>query len=129
MLTNMGMIWPEATREEQMGGSTITDISALNPVVAPMGQTITIHSNHGSLHVCLGYKTGLLSKEGAQRFLDMYLEEVRSLPSHVFQAPSSQSVSSGSEEDRLAERSAIPAPRRTAGEEVPLGAQHGDTRA
>jgi hypothetical protein len=129
MLTNMGMIWPEATREEQMGGSTITDISALNPVVAPMGQTITIHSNHGSLHVCLGYKTGLLSKEGAQRFLDMYLEEVRSLPSHVFQAVSSQAMSSGSEEDTLGERSLTPAPRCSAAEEVPLGAQYGDARA
>jgi len=89
MLTNMGLIWPEAVREEQMGGSRIKDVAALNPVVTPMGQSITIHSNHGSLHVCLGYKTGLFSKEKAQQFLDMYLEEVRSLPSHVFQLQSS----------------------------------------
>ncbi len=85
MLTNIGLIWPEAVREEQMGGSRIKDISALNPVVTPMGLSITIHTNHGNLHVCLGYKTGLFSKEKAQEFLDMYLEEVRSLPGLVFQ--------------------------------------------
>ena len=85
MLTNMGLIWPEAVREEQMGGSRIKDIAALNPVITPMGLSITIHTNHGSLHVCLGYKTGLFSKEKAQQFLDMYLEELRSLPGHVFQ--------------------------------------------
>ena len=89
MLTNMGIIWPEAASEEQMGGSRIKDITALNPVVTPLGQSITIHTNHGSLHVCLGYKTGLFSKEKAQQFLDMYLEEVRSLPGHVLQLQSS----------------------------------------
>lgn len=89
MLTNMGMIWTEAAGEEHMGGSRITDIAALNPVVTPLGQSITIHTNHGSLHVCLGYKTGLFSKEKAQLFLDMYLEEVRSLPGHVLQPQSS----------------------------------------
>jgi NRPS condensation-like uncharacterized protein len=87
MLTNMGMIWPEAAREEQMGGSRITDIAALNPVVNPLGQTITVHTNHGSLHVCLGYKTGLFSKDKAQQFLDMYLDEVRSLPSALVTGP------------------------------------------
>jgi hypothetical protein len=89
MLTNIGLIWPEAAREEQMGGSRIKDITALNPAVTAMGQSITIHSNHGSLHVCLGYKTGLFSKEKAQQFLDMYLEEVRNLPGHVSQPQSS----------------------------------------
>ncbi len=94
MLTNIGIIWPEAAREEHMGGSRIKDITALNPAVTAMGQSITIHSNHGSLHVCLGYKTGLFSKEKAQQFLDMYLEEVRSLPGHVFQLQSSLTLNS-----------------------------------
>jgi hypothetical protein len=94
MLTNIGIIWPEAAREEHMGSSRIKDITALNPAVTAMGQSITIHSNHGSLHVCLGYKTGLFSKEKAQQFLDMYLEEVRSLPGHVFQLQSSLTLNS-----------------------------------
>jgi hypothetical protein len=94
MLTNIGLIWPEAAREEHMGGSRIKDITALNPAVTAMGQSITIHSNHGNLHVCLGYKTGLFSKEKAQQFLDMYLEEVRSLPGHVFQPQSSLTLNS-----------------------------------
>jgi NRPS condensation-like uncharacterized protein len=87
MLTNMGLIWPEAVRDEQMGGSRIKDVVALNPVINPMGIGITIHTNHDRLHVCLGYKTGLFSKEKAQQFLDMYLEEVRSLPSRVLKKP------------------------------------------
>ncbi|MBM3157046.1 MAG: DUF1298 domain-containing protein, partial [Chloroflexi bacterium] len=89
MLANLGLIWPEAEREEQMGGSRIKDIAALNPVINPMELGITVHTNHGSLHVCLGYKTGRFSKEKAQQFLDMYLEEVRSLSGHLFHLQSS----------------------------------------
>jgi hypothetical protein len=48
-----------------------------------MGLSLGTHTNHGSLHICLGYKTGLFSKEKAQEFLDMYLEEVRCLPGDV----------------------------------------------
>ena len=53
-------------------------------VVTPMGLSLGTHTNHGSLHVCLGYKTGLFSKEKAREFLDMYLEEVRNFPGETF---------------------------------------------
>jgi len=79
LLSNLGIIWPEAAGEPQMGDSKIKDITFMVPVVTPMGLSLGTHTNHGSLHICLGYKTGLFSRGKAQEFLDMYLEEVRSL--------------------------------------------------
>jgi NRPS condensation-like uncharacterized protein len=79
LVSNLGIIWPEAAGEAQMGSSTIKDITFMVPVITPMGLSMGAHTNHGSLHICLGYKTGLFSKEKAQQFLDMLLEELRRL--------------------------------------------------
>jgi len=83
LLSNLGVIWPETSGEPQIGGSKIKDVTLMVPVVTPMGLSLGTHTNHGSLHVCLGYKTGLFSREKAQQFLGIYLEEVRSYL-HVF---------------------------------------------
>jgi len=78
LLSNLGIIWPETVGGPQMGSSQITDVTFMVPVITPMGLSLGTHTNHGSLHVCLGYKTGLFSREKAQEFLDIYVEEVRS---------------------------------------------------
>jgi NRPS condensation-like uncharacterized protein len=83
LLSNLGIIWPEAAGEAKMGGSTIKDITFMVPVITPMGLGIGVHTNHGSLHICLGYKTGLFSNGKAQEFLDMFLEEVRYCPNEI----------------------------------------------
>lgn len=83
LLSNLGVIWPETGGEPQIGSSKITDVALMMPVVNPMGLSLGMHTNHGSLHICLGYKTGLFSQEKAQEFLDMYLGEVRRIPGNV----------------------------------------------
>lgn len=84
LLSNLGVIRPEAGGEPQMGGAKVKDITFMVPVITPMGLSLGTHTNLGSLHVCLGYKTGLFSKEKAREFLDTYLEEVRRLPGETF---------------------------------------------
>ncbi len=83
LLSNLGIIWPEAAGEAKMGSSTIKDVTFMVPVLTTMGLSIGAHTNHGSLHVCLGYKIGLFSKEKAQEFLNMFLEDVGHLPDEI----------------------------------------------
>ncbi len=83
LLSNLGIIWPEEAGEAQMGSSTIKGITFRVPVITSMGLSIGAHTNHGSLHICLGYKTGLFSTEKAQEFLNMFLEEVKCCPDEI----------------------------------------------
>jgi hypothetical protein len=45
-----------------------------------MGLSVGTYTYNGRLHVCLGYRTGLFSREKAQSFLNLYLEEIRNYP-------------------------------------------------
>lgn len=77
LVSNVGVIWPEEWGELRIGSANIVRIDVVPPLVSPMGLALGTYTYEGRLQVCLGYRTGLFSKEKAQSFLDSYLEEIR----------------------------------------------------
>ena len=80
LLTNLGAVWHEAWGEPRLGGAKIADMNLIVPVVTPMGLSLGTTTFRGSLHVCLSYRTAMFSKQKAQEFLDLYLQEIRDYP-------------------------------------------------
>ncbi len=81
VVSNLGVIWPEAWREElRIGSARIVGIEGVPPVGSLLPMTLVTSVYNGRLQVCLGYRTGLFSREKAQRFLDLYVEEIRNYP-------------------------------------------------
>ena len=83
LLTNLGVIWPRASgaeREEtKIGGAEIITVDCVVPAVTPMGMGICVGTHNRNLNVCLTYRTSFFSKEKAQGFLDLYIEEIKNV--------------------------------------------------
>ncbi len=84
LLTNLGLIWPRASGAEggetKIGGARIITVDCVVPVVTPMGMGIYVGTYNKNLNVSLTYRTSFFSKEKAQRFLDLYVEEIKNYP-------------------------------------------------
>ena len=84
LLTNLGLIWPRASGAEggetKIGGAKIITVDCVVPVVTPMGMGIYVGTYNKNLNVSLTYRTSFFSKEKAQRFLDLYVEEIKNYP-------------------------------------------------
>jgi hypothetical protein len=50
------------------------------PVVKPMGMGIYVGTYNKNLDISLTYRTSFFSKEKAQRFLGLYVEEIENYP-------------------------------------------------
>ncbi len=79
-VSNVGVVWPEEWGELRIGSAKIVNMETAPPLVTPMGLSLGTYTYSGRLQVCLGYRTGLFSREKAQSFLDSYLEEIRNYP-------------------------------------------------
>jgi len=83
-LTNLGLIWPRASGAEggeaKIGGAKIINITSTVPVVTRMGMGIRLATYNRNLDISLTYKTSHFSKEKAQMFLDLYVEEIKNYP-------------------------------------------------
>jgi len=83
-LTNLGSIWPRASGAEEgetkIGGAKIITIDCVVPAVTPMGMGIYVGTYNKNLNVCLTYRTSFFSKEKAQMFSDLYVEEIKNYP-------------------------------------------------
>lgn len=79
-VSNVGVVRPEEWGEIPMGNAKVVSIDTVWPLVTPMGLSVGTYTYNGRLHVCLGYRTGLFSREKAQSFLNLYLEEIRNYP-------------------------------------------------
>jgi NRPS condensation-like uncharacterized protein len=84
LLTNLGVIWPKKSDAEggetKIGDAEIITVNCVVPVVTPMGMGIYVGTYNKKLNVCLAYRTSSFSKEKAQRFLDLYVEEIKNYP-------------------------------------------------
>lgn len=84
LLTNLGLIWPKASGAEggetKIGGAKIITVDCVVPVVTPMGMGIYVGTYNENLNVSLTYRTSFFSKEKAQMFLDLYVEEIKKYP-------------------------------------------------
>jgi NRPS condensation-like uncharacterized protein len=84
LLTNLGLIWPKESGTEggetKIGGAEIITVDCVVPVVTPMGMGIYVGTYNKNLNVCLTYRTSFFSKEKAQMFLDLYVEEIKNYP-------------------------------------------------
>jgi NRPS condensation-like uncharacterized protein len=81
LFTNVGVIWPRVGSKESaltgMGSARIVNVTGSAPVVTPMGLSIAAAVYNRNLNLCLTYRPALFSRESAQKFLDLYAEEVR----------------------------------------------------
>ncbi|MDM7999806.1 MAG: condensation domain-containing protein [Dehalococcoidia bacterium] len=78
LLTNVGRIRLGDGREPRLGDARITDIFGVTPVVTPWGMSIVTAVFNGKLHLGLTYRPARFSDETARRFLDLYVEEIKS---------------------------------------------------
>lgn len=75
--SNLGIVKLGDDGEEKGSNNLrIADFTALGPVVNVMGMFLCASTYNGTLGVDLCYKTSAFSKEKAQEFLDLYLEEM-----------------------------------------------------
>lgn len=77
LLSNLGVLWPDAWGAPTMGSSLIENINPIMPVMTPMGLSIEAHTYNERLHICMAYRTTLLSQEEARKFLALYMDELR----------------------------------------------------
>ena len=84
LITNMGVVWPKVGSEEpavtSIGSSRIVNIIGSAPVVTPMGLSLCAGIYNKRLNISLTYRPALFSKEKAQMFLDLYVEEIKNYP-------------------------------------------------
>ncbi len=79
LLTSLGVIRPWGTRQKEIKGDSfkIIDITPVAQVFDFMGMSLCIGNYNSHLNICLSYKTSHFSKEKAEEFLDLYLEEIK----------------------------------------------------
>ena len=81
LITNIGLIWPKVGSEEpavtNIGRSRIVNVVGSAPVVTPQGLSICAGIYNKNLSISITYRTALFSKEKAQMFLDLYVEEIK----------------------------------------------------
>jgi len=84
LITNIGVVWPKVGSEEpavtSIGSSKIVNVTGSAPVVTPMGLSISVSIYNKSLNISLTYRSALFSKEKAEMFLDLYIEEIKNYP-------------------------------------------------
>ncbi|NWF77814.1 MAG: hypothetical protein HXY36_04395 [Chloroflexi bacterium] len=82
LFTNVGFIWPKLGSEEpavrKIGDAKILNITGSAPVVTPMGLSIASGTYNKHLNFSLSYRPAMFSAEKAQKFLDLYLGEIKS---------------------------------------------------
>jgi len=80
LFTNVGFIWPGLGSEEpavrKIGNARILNVTGSAPTVTPIGLGIASGAYNRNLNFSLSYRTALFSKEKAQQFLDLYVDEV-----------------------------------------------------
>jgi len=81
LFTNVGFIWPKLGSEEPavrtIGDAKILNVTGSAPVVTPMGLSIASGTYNKHLNFSLSYRPAMFSGEKAQKFLDLYVEEVK----------------------------------------------------
>ena len=81
LFTNVGFIWPKLGSEEpsvkKIGDAKILNVTGSAPVVTPMGLSIASGTYNKHLNFCLSYRPAMFSAEKAQKFLDLYIEEIK----------------------------------------------------
>jgi len=81
LVTNVGFIWPKPGSEEpavrNIDNAKIRNVTGSAPVVTPMGLSIAAGIYNENLNFSLTYRPALFSKEKAQLFLDLYVEEIK----------------------------------------------------
>jgi NRPS condensation-like uncharacterized protein len=81
LLSNAGVVWSQVGSEEpavtSIGNPRIIYAYGLAPVVTPMGLSLVAITYNDNLSISLTYRRALFSKEKAQQFFDLYLEEVK----------------------------------------------------
>jgi hypothetical protein len=84
LFTNVGLIWPKAGSAEpavtSIGNTRIVNVVGSAPVVTPMGLSICAGIYNKNLDISVTYRPALFSREKAQRFLDLYVEEIKNFP-------------------------------------------------
>ncbi|HUV52121.1 MAG TPA: condensation domain-containing protein [Dehalococcoidia bacterium] len=77
--SNLGIrtLYGNRRGETGKGSFRVTDIVGLGPVITAMGMFLVIITYNQSLGIDLCYKTSCFSKEKAQKFLDLYLAEIK----------------------------------------------------
>jgi len=82
VFTNVGFIWPKSGSEEpavrKIGDAKILNVTGSAPVVTPMGLSIASGTYNKNLNLSLSYRPAMFSAEKAQKFLDLYVEEIKS---------------------------------------------------
>ncbi len=78
LLTNVGRIRLGNGKEIRLGSARITDVCGVTPVVTPWGMSVVTGVFDSRLHLGLTYRSSCFSDEKARRFLELYLEEIRS---------------------------------------------------
>jgi hypothetical protein len=79
IFSNLGVVHPESWEKSRISSARIADINGVMPLVTPMRLSLGAYIYNGSLHFNMTYKTSFFSKDEAQEFLNLYLEEVRTI--------------------------------------------------
>ena len=81
LITNIGLIWPKVGGDEpvvtRIGSARIVNVTGAAPVVTPMGLSLCAGIYNKNLNLSLSYRPALFSKEKAQMFLDLYVNEIK----------------------------------------------------
>lgn len=82
LITNLGLIWPKPGADEpivtKIGSARIVNVTGAAPVVTPMGLSMCAGIYNKNFNISLSYRPALFSKEKAQMFLDLYVDEIKS---------------------------------------------------
>jgi NRPS condensation-like uncharacterized protein len=87
LITNVGLVWPRPNSEEaavsRVGEARIAGFTGSAPVVTPMGLSICAGIFDRNLSLTVTYRPSLFSREKAQAFLDLYVNEIKGYPVSV----------------------------------------------
>ena len=81
LITNVGFAWSKPGSREPavtgMGSARVLNVSGSAPAVTPMGVGIAICTYDNNLNLSLTYRAALLSRDQAEMFLGLYVEEIK----------------------------------------------------
>jgi NRPS condensation-like uncharacterized protein len=80
LYSNLGVLslYDDEMAAAGQGSFRIVDFTGLGPVISVMGMFLCANTFNGSLGIDLCYHTSCFSKEKAQEFLNLYLDEIKS---------------------------------------------------
>ena len=78
--TNIGVVWPQVGSEESavtsLGSAKIVNFTGSAFVITPIKMSFGASIYNKTLNVSLAYRPAMFSREKAQQFLDLFIEEV-----------------------------------------------------